>query len=1021
MARSRKGKKKDINLDSDSNRLSLEGALTVASIGLLIALVMQQEAQASMGDESISNFRPQWNISRGLPSSDASSRPITTDQVSLGSASQLPALPQFSNSIPNDPSFISSSNLPLTNYTRASTSLFPSALPGELKSLSLGVGGTGASGSAQGGGTGDVSPPTPSPDVGDSDPPIPTDDGDGGGGDGGDGGGVDVGDDRRETEEESKELPDFPVSNIPGETGNPGEGNPGETGNPLDPSEPGGEGLDTITLTPDQSIGGNAIEGPIDGATVYIDFNNNGYFDPSDWYTYTDNLGEFDFGFDFVDAFDENKWDDDVSLIRSDGKTYALNADLDHTVHIVGGTDTVSGSLNRHSMMASLGEMVGIDEDQDDFVISPMTTLVEGLRQGFANQGQTITTELAEEKIMTLLGLDSDVIGDLSTYNPFSEAQIENNSDVATDFKVKAAQIYNLGYISNEVVDQAEFNGLGSIAFNLVEAATSVDGQLNSIDLSDTDDLGAFFSIYQESGQTSVSDVALDALISVVACGNEEIQKSGASQEVLSVVHSDQSLDGLSSSSVTDSDFDGYRNQLHQTLAADLSAEEGGSASVVWQDRSLEMSDSEITNSVEAYLGIPELSDSQGFSTLPGLDVQASHEGETNAFAVDAKAEVSTNEKVSLIRDSVVDYGALGGDVQNEPALLLAENNHDVNISADNASAEADLLHQTRVLERSKLVLGDQSDTLKLHAETEVNVSIFEAVDYELDGHISSMALDFSTLDMGGGDDNVVLTSNISAQLEAPDTLEDLLDEIVLEDIALSDSVLLGGDGNDILVVEGSQRSSIHGGNDNDDLYLIGDSILTSLYGDDGDDRLFGTSNAESLFGGDGNDLLLSNGGADLLEGGEGSDIFVINIDNAISLGIFDQLSDFEKGLISGQTMLEIPRILDFNIMEGDSVALRGKSIGLVDTADEFTKEQDLYSYMDTQANMDQQILLTTTFDDFFFSGNAQQDEGYALLDDTDMLMQITGQGELNMVGYVEAACMPSNKSFFTEDINMIA
>ena len=379
-------------------------------------------------------------------------------------------------------------------------------------------------------------------------------------------------------------------------------------------------------------------------------------------------------------------------------------------------------------------------------------------------------------------------------------------------------------------------------------------------------------------------------------------------------------------------------------------AEEGGSASVVWQDRSLEMSDSEITNSVEAYLGIPELSDSQGFSTLPGLDVQASHEGETNAFAVDAKAEVSTNEKVSLIRDSVVDYGALGGDVQNEPALLLAENNHDVNISADNASAEADLLHQTRVLERSKLVLGDQSDTLKLHAETEVNVSIFEAVDYELDGHISSMALDFSTLDMGGGDDNVVLTSNISAQLEAPDTLEDLLDEIVLEDIALSDSVLLGGDGNDILVVEGSQRSSIHGGNDNDDLYLIGDSILTSLYGDDGDDRLFGTSNAESLFGGDGNDLLLSNGGADLLEGGEGSDIFVINIDNAISLGIFDQLSDFEKGLISGQTMLEIPRILDFNIMEGDSVALRGKSIGLVDTADEFTKEQDLYSYMDTQA-----------------------------------------------------------------------
>ena len=91
--------------------------------------------------------------------------------------------------------------------------------------------------------------------------------------------------------------------------------------------------------------------------------------------------------------------------------------------------------------------------------------------------------------------------------------------------------------------------------------------------------------------------------------------------------------------------------------------------------------------------------------------------------------------------------------------------------------------------------------------------------------------------------------------------------------------------------------------------------------------------------------------------------------------------------------MLEIPRILDFNIMEGDSVALRGKSIGLVDVGSSIVPEQDLYSYKDTQANMDQQILLNTTFNDFFFSGNTQHNEGFALLDDTDMLMQITGQG----------------------------
>ena len=76
MARIQKRRTKDINLDSGSSRLTLEGALTTASIGLLIALVLQQEANASMGgDESIRNVRPNWNITRGLPS-DISSQPL---------------------------------------------------------------------------------------------------------------------------------------------------------------------------------------------------------------------------------------------------------------------------------------------------------------------------------------------------------------------------------------------------------------------------------------------------------------------------------------------------------------------------------------------------------------------------------------------------------------------------------------------------------------------------------------------------------------------------------------------------------------------------------------------------------------------------------------------------------------------------------------------------------------------------------------------------------------------------------
>ena len=144
---------------------------------------------------------------------------------------------------------------------------------------------------------------------------------------------------------------------------------------------------------------------------------------------------------------------------------------------------------------------------------------------------------------------------------------------------------------------------------------------------------------------------------------------------MLSVIHSDQSLDGLTTSSVTDSDFDGYRNQLHKGFL-DSSADEGGSASAVWQESDSEVTDSQMTGLVEQYFGIPDLSTPQSFSSLEGLDLQATHEGETNAFAVEGTANVSTNEIVTLIRDSVIDFGVMEGDSQGKPTLLMAENNH---------------------------------------------------------------------------------------------------------------------------------------------------------------------------------------------------------------------------------------------------------------------------------------------------------------------------------------------------------
>ena len=78
------------------------------------------------GDESIRNVRPNWNITRGLPS-DISSQPITTDEVVLSPASQLPPLPDSAISFLRDGSDGFYSSLPSTDFTSVPRGVSPAA------------------------------------------------------------------------------------------------------------------------------------------------------------------------------------------------------------------------------------------------------------------------------------------------------------------------------------------------------------------------------------------------------------------------------------------------------------------------------------------------------------------------------------------------------------------------------------------------------------------------------------------------------------------------------------------------------------------------------------------------------------------------------------------------------------------------------------------------------------------------------------------------------------------------------
>jgi hypothetical protein len=64
--------KKSVALDANSSRLGIEGALTVAAIGLMVALVLQSEAMASQGEE----MGPERSLSFDMTRSPAQAGPV---------------------------------------------------------------------------------------------------------------------------------------------------------------------------------------------------------------------------------------------------------------------------------------------------------------------------------------------------------------------------------------------------------------------------------------------------------------------------------------------------------------------------------------------------------------------------------------------------------------------------------------------------------------------------------------------------------------------------------------------------------------------------------------------------------------------------------------------------------------------------------------------------------------------------------------------------------------------------------
>jgi Beta-lactamase/RTX calcium-binding nonapeptide repeat (4 copies) len=109
-------------------------------------------------------------------------------------------------------------------------------------------------------------------------------------------------------------------------------------------------------------------------------------------------------------------------------------------------------------------------------------------------------------------------------------------------------------------------------------------------------------------------------------------------------------------------------------------------------------------------------------------------------------------------------------------------------------------------------------------------------------------------------------------------TLNGLAGNDTLRGASRQANVLFGNEGNDRLY-GGRQDDVLNGGSGNDRLYgdrgndlLVGGSGDDYLWGGEGDDRLKGGSGRDQLFGDEGNDYLDGGAGFDILNGGKGND-----------------------------------------------------------------------------------------------------------------------------------------------------
>lgn len=712
--------------------------------------------------------------------------------------------------------------------------------------------------------------------------------------------------------------------------------------------------------------------GPIAGATVFIDTNGNFQLDDDELQTTTDTTGQYSFGdFDFS-SLDRN---DDDTIDPAEGQIVAI-----------GGTDITTGLPSVLPLISPIG-----DTAEPVVATTPLTTI----KAVFASLD--ISEEDTEALLEKISGLSLDALGEsFDDFDPYSDIGDGNQRGVVVaENHIKIANLLAHGQTLLEASGYAKSDSSIQAISALAEVLQNVD----RFDLSNSDHLkqlydrlierptnnlfeefdsqggvwkfdpdilpaGATFNNpysnpmqawsyiiprYLENPVRSPGDHAIDAISDLVARSHDRLEtlvKVGRESSVSDVL---PSINPLKHAIYSD-----LRDVTEQLVRGDLTPEQS-------------QTQVEAALDGDRFLVQYDLNENR---TVRVTATETVTEGEdTTAQFVITLGEAAPNQGLKILytlsgtatpgQDYSTDGGQFGeidieaGSVEGIINLSLLDDSQTeipesvtLKLQYIGDGYTADPIHQTAVVEIADNDAGtadDENPGIEKTGSFDGDTLVGSPNDDVLSGEYGS---DF--LDGGDGDDQLFGGASDDT-LNGGDGNDNLEGNF-------GDDLLHGNPGQDLLD-GGAGDDTLHGGRDSDRLHgnagadrLHGDSGNDYLAGGKGNDYLEGSQDNDWLVGQAGEDILEGGAGVDLLNGGDGADVFYFRVPSDGGDLILDFDPDSGDRIQISASGFEIDTLDDFSVLAG-RLRFQGREIALLQndgqTYNHFSNLDEILSLVD--------------------------------------------------------------------------